>query len=62
MSILDKIKKSTTKNGRKNSRKSLDIGKSKGLESIVDSYDSVREDSKTSMKSMSNSSKKKDLY
>jgi len=63
MKLLDKIRFGTEKDGKKTSSKSLDIGKSDKLESIVDSYDSVREDSKTSMKSMSKSSKKKeDLY
>jgi hypothetical protein len=61
MKLLDKIRFGTERTGRKTSSKSLDIGKSEKLESIVDSYDSVREDSGRDT-SMSNSSKKKDLY
>ncbi len=63
MKLLDKIRFGTERTGRKTSSKSLDIGKSEKLESIVDSYDSVREDSGSKDMSMNKSSKKKkDLY
>jgi len=63
MKLLDKIRFGTERTGRKSSSKSLDIGKSEKLESIVDSYDSVREDSRSKDMSMNKSSKKKkDLY
>lgn len=61
MNLLDKIRFGTRRTGKKTSRKSLDIGKSEKLESIVDSYDSIRENSGRDT-SMSKSSKKKDLY
>lgn len=62
MKLLDKIRFGTERQGRKTSRKNLDIGKSEKLESIVDSYDSVREDSGNDMSISKSSKKKKDLY
>jgi len=62
MKLLDKIRFGTERTGRKSSSKSLDIGKSEKLESIVDSYDSVREDSGRDTSMSKSSKKKKDLY